>query len=329
MKTLILGLLFLTSVASARDFIHDFKKIAIPGAKCGNGDQYYIFFNSGSSEKLLVEFMGGGVCWDRLSCTAVIPKAWIYPIPNVKSFSVFTADRSYNPFRDHTMIYFPYCTGDVHAGDHVENYNGKKIHHVGYTNTLLALNFLRDQKFIDDFKSFNDVTVWGASAGAIGSLIHGKHIESIVSPDAKKTMIVDSPGLHYGKDFWKKFSKQSFKSFQRAFSNVGLEIDYNDGHVAKDIGPVFERYRDWKIGVLMGTRDVVMSIGYGAISPKEQEKLILGPKGLPAIASHYSNIKVWLKKTWMHTFFLVKKSAHMKSTDGVDALEFAEDIYNH
>ncbi len=36
------------------------KKIEIPGAVCGNGATYTVFLDEKASDKLLIEFMGGG-----------------------------------------------------------------------------------------------------------------------------------------------------------------------------------------------------------------------------------------------------------------------------
>lgn len=324
MKALIPFIVFLfmgTTLAA-----HNFESIEIPGAKCGNGSTYKVFLNQGNKEKLLIEFMGGGVCWDKKSCTLRSPRAWIYPIPNIHTFSLFTSDKADNPFKDHTMLYFPYCTADVHAGNIIEEYSGKKIYHYGYANTLLALLYLRDKGIIK-FDEFNDVTVWGTSAGAIGSLIHGKNIEHFLSPSARKTMIVDSPGMHFGKTFWKKFTDKFFNNVKIAFSLIGLNVKKDDGFIAKDMAPVFENYSDWKMGFLFATRDIIMSQVYGNISPEEQQKLILGPYGLPAVATPYRNVHVWLKDSPLHTFFILRKLAHGTNAQGISALEFAYDVY--
>lgn len=314
----------LMNVANAR--VHHFDSIKIPGAKCANGSDYKVFINKGSSDKLLVEFMGGGACWDKKSCSLIGPRAWIYPIPNINTFSIFTSNKSDNPFREHTMLYFPYCTADVHAGNLIEDYSGKKVYHYGYNNTLLALTYLNDQKIIQ-FDKFSDVTVWGTSAGAIGSLLHGKNVEFYLNPVARKTMILDSPGLHFGKKFWNKFSDKLYNSFSRSFSLVGLAIHKDDGFIAKDMAPVLENYHDWKMGFLFATRDIAMSRVYGEISQENQRALILGPHGLPAIAQPYSNVRVWLKESPQHTFYIIRKLAHGENKQGQSALEFAYELY--
>jgi hypothetical protein len=304
----------------------DFEKVAIPGAKCGNGSPYVVFLRKQSTEKLLVEFMGGGACWNKESCFK-LPHAWVKPIPMIDSFSTLTTDNdSYNPFAHHSMVYFPYCTGDVHIGNHVATYNGKKVYHYGRRNILLALDYLEQHNLIN-FKSYNDVTVWGASAGAMASLIYGKNINERLGIGVKKTMIADSPGLHFGEHFWDKFPEAMKKDFKVAFNDVGLQVNFNDGLIAKNMSVVFSQYLDWNIGVLMGTQDYVMSKVFGDIDPKQEEILIMGPEGLPAVARDFPNVKVWLKQTRMHTFLIVKESAEMDSTKGESAIDFVRNVY--
>ena len=70
-----------------------------------------------------------------------------------------------------------------------------------------------------------------------------------------------------------------------------------------------------------------MSAIFGEISPSEQEKLILGPEGLPAIARGFPNVKVWLNRSYMHTFLILGVSAEMESTKGESAMDFVKDVY--
>ncbi len=306
----------------------NWREIQIPGAKCGDGKPYSILVQKQTGNKLLFEFMGGGVCWDYQSCFktfAIFP--WMHSYPVINSYSVMTANHSrINPLKNHSKVYFPYCTGDVFAGDHIGYYKDKTVYHYGRRNIDLALEYLRNKPFMD-LSKINDLVVYGASAGGIASLVYGKKIESLFNENIKKTMIVDSPGLHFGVNFWNKFGDDMRSDFDSAFSDVGLDVDFSDGAVSKRMGPVFDNYRNWKIGFLFGLEDYAMSKIFGDISPENQKKLILSSDGIPAIAKPYSNIKVWTKDTKMHTFMLTKLSALMKSTKGIKAHKFVSGVY--
>jgi hypothetical protein len=318
-------MIFMTLVYSQLLWARSFENIKIPGAKCGNGADYEVFVSKLNDEKLIVEFMGGGACWDRLSCFE-LPRTWIRPIPNINVFSTLTASGENNPYIEHSMLYFPYCTGDVHIGNHVAVYDGKTVYHNGRNNINLALKYLAEKKIIE-FKNFKDVTVWGASAGAIAALIYAKKINGYLAAGTKKTLIADSPGMHFGEHFWDKFPQETKKDFDEAFRSVNLNVDFNDGFVARKFRPVFEIYKEWNFGILLATRDTIMSAIFGEISPSEQEKLILGPEGLPAIARGFPNVKVWLNRSYMHTFLILGESAEMESTKGESAMDFVKDVY--
>ena len=313
---------FITSIASA-----SLETITIPNAKCGNGGPYSVFIDQRDDEKLMVEFMGGGACWDYESCF-ILPHTWIFPVPNLKSLSLFTNnDYEKNFLKDHSKIYFPYCTGDIHAGKHVGYYgNHSRVFHNGKNNVDLALNYLISKKLIS-FNKVNDLVVWGASAGALASMIHSKSLEKLIKPRAHKTMIADSPGLHWGKNFWDKFPKDSLEDYDDAFNKINVQIDFSDGLVVKDLKPFFKNYKNWNIGFLLATRDFVMTTIFGDINPDEQEDLILSKRGLPKMSEKYPNVKNWVATTNMHTFLLLSKSAEMKSIDGESAIDFAKRIY--
>jgi hypothetical protein len=303
------------------------ESITIPDAVCGNGSPYKVFIDKQEDEKLMVEFMGGGACWDFTSCF-IIPHTLIFPIPNLSSLSIFTDNNlEINFLKKHSKIYFPYCTGDVHIGNHIGHYaNNTKVHHVGYMNVINTLKYLKSNKIIK-FNKVKDLVIWGASAGALGSMAHGKTIESMVPTSAHKAMIIDSPGLHWGKTFWEKFSRDMIYDFDQAFSKVNIHIDFTDGLMAKDMKPFFTTYKTWQLGFLFGTKDLIMSTVFGDISPYDHQSLLLSKQGFPYLANQYQNTYVWVRDTPMHTFLILTKSAALESFDGVTAIDFAKEVY--
>ena len=308
-------------------FATEWTQVEIPGARCGDGKPYSILINKNDADKLIVEFMGGGVCWDYDSCfkNGLLP--WMHNYPVLKSYSIYTSYKStMNPFKEHSQIYFPYCTADVHTGDHVSIYNKKTVYHYGKRNVELAFEYIKANHLID-FPSVNDLVVYGASAGAIGALLNSLLVESYVGSEVKKTMIIDAPGLHFGKDFWKKFDDDMQFDFKQSFNNIGIDVDFNDGVVAKKMGPVFEKYGDWNIGILFAESDASMSEKYGNITKEEHKKTVLSSDGLPVIAKPYSNVKIWLNDSEIHTFLIREKTAALLSIVGDTAFDFAKSIY--
>jgi hypothetical protein len=314
-------------------FARNWTRVKIPGAVCGDGLPYSVFVDQKkNSKKLLIEFMGGGVCWSQETCWGKNFRTWIHPIPEVPAFSFMTSDfwaYSNHPFVDDSAIYFPYCTGDVFSADHEAEYGGVlPTYHKGYSNIVLAMQYLAQNRFIP-FNKLERVTVWGASAGAIGALVHLQNIEPYLSATSKKIAMIDSAGLHFGPTFWHKFTEQLFSDFQTSFTSLGLPIDYNDGFLAPKMGPVFQSLSNWNIGIMQATRDEVMSNVFGDISPEEHQSLVLSDRGIASVAKNYSNVKTWISKSYMHTFLLLRSTSYVEDMEQRSALTFVEQVVNN
>ncbi len=326
-KIVLCSMVLIFCANSHAEIFRNWKKITIPGAFCGNGSPYDVFYDAQSSKKLTIELMGGGVCWSAMTCYGPTITAWAYPIPKFPIYGQFSLPLESASFvYDASYLYLPYCTGDVHAGAHIEEYSlGVKVHHTGYTNFLKSLEYLSQKKIIS-FAQFDDVILYGASAGAVGALAHAKNLDKYLQKDAKRTLIADSPGLHFGDQFWEKFRAPMIGDFSAAFYNMGITIDVRTGNLAAKIGNVCDHLSNWQIALMQGTRDVIMSAGFGGISPLEHEKLILSEQGLYRQSEGHQNCFAWIPKTYMHTFLLAPTASI--SIDGVNALQFAEMVYN-
>jgi hypothetical protein len=68
-------LLLTSSLAKA----HEWTRIKIPGAKCGDGRDYEIFIDKKSESNWIFEFTPGGVCWSASTCYGPNLRTWIFP----------------------------------------------------------------------------------------------------------------------------------------------------------------------------------------------------------------------------------------------------------
>jgi hypothetical protein len=303
------------------------QKIDIPGAVCGNGEQYSVFLDRKDLDKLVVEFMAGGACWNEFTCYSRAALASLEPLRGDPPKDLLTAEDESNPWSHHTTLYFPYCTGDAFSADHVGMYKpGVPIYHVGYNNVHLAIDYLLQNQIIQ-FNLVQNLTVWGASAGALGAFVHARNFEALVSPTAKKTLISDCPGLHFGRNFWHKFSNKMNRDFKKYLGKVGMVYSEDDGFIAPLMGPVFQFYRNWNIGILQSTKDLVMSVVFGSISPDDHRKLVLGPQGISEIAKNYPHVSTWIADSSMHTFLLTTRTGDMVSMQGETAWNYVVRIY--
>ena len=325
--------LVLAMLVTQTTFARSWDRIEIPGAVCGDGLPYSVFVDKkAKSKNLLVEFMGGGVCWDYDTCYGVDMgginfRTWMHPLPKVSFYSYMTSDMwlvSKHPFVDDSAIYLPYCTGDVFSADHKANYDGVPAYHQGYRNVLMTFMYLQ-QKNIINFAQTERLTVWGASAGAIGALVHMKNLEPYF-PRAKKMAIIDSAGLHFGPTFWRKFTPQLFSDFSKVFYDAGVQLNYNDGFLAPQMGAVFNNLRQWTIGIMQSTRDSVMSTKFGEISPEDHRALVLSNRGIAAIARPFLNTSVWINDSSQHTFLLLPNTAKLTDASNLTAMNFVDQI---
>ena len=102
----------------------DLTKTLVDGSNCLDGTLagYYHRASSNSSSTLWVFFLqGGGACFDEASCTARAKthlgtsKGWAES--EQPSHPVLSSNVTENPvFADANVVFVPYCTGDVHAG---------------------------------------------------------------------------------------------------------------------------------------------------------------------------------------------------------------------
>jgi hypothetical protein len=303
------------------------RKIDVPGARCGDGLGYSIFVSDGDPRKIAFDLMGGGACWDAATCYA-LPDTWIHPIPTVlESGGLVSTDPARSPLSGHTIVYFPYCTSDVHVGRHVARYApGLKFHHTGATNFEAALELVMKRGVVD-LEHAEQFVISGYSAGALGALYHAFTVDPFVKNVPDKVLIADAPGLHFGRRFWDKFTPELLKDFTAALGRMGMKVEKGKGNLAEHLPKLCSWLPDWRVGVLQGSRDVVMSRVFGSIGSAAHEKLVYGPRGIFEMTKDASdNCSTWTPSTPMHTFLVTDTTASMQASTGESAMDYARDL---
>ena len=153
----------------------------------GTDPKFSFWTKKGKSKNLAVYFEGGGACWDNLTCTfpindqlpAQVPQFFVPAIDaatNPANYDgIFKSDNPDNPVKDWTMVYIPYCTGDLHAGSASKTYTNVghpaftlppqfTLQHKGFDNFMVVLDWMK--KNVEDPKK---VLVTGSSAGGYGA----------------------------------------------------------------------------------------------------------------------------------------------------------------
>ena len=167
MKRLI-ALVLLFALALAQGLEAFWKAVEVPGGVCADGSPYRFYVSPGDPRKVVVDFEGGGACWEQATCG---PESGTYR-KRVDVQELYLAQGIYNrmsvanPFFGWTHVFVPYCTGDLHVGRATVDYGGFKVHHQGARNAQAALEYV--------FRNHTNperVFVTGCSAGAYGAVL--------------------------------------------------------------------------------------------------------------------------------------------------------------
>lgn len=320
--SLSLFLFLIANVHSKTNKIH-YDKIDIPGAVCGSGLQYHIFVNKDSKQDdgLLLYLESGGACWSWDTCWGPNFRAWIHPLPFPRLR--LTKFKKKDIFKDHTSVIFPYCTGDIFGANYKSSY---KVNHVGKKNLRLAIKYLIDQEIIKPAQ-FEKLIVSGSSAGAIGALINANMFEKNFPRVWKKTLIMDSPGFHWGENFWNKFAPPMMQQFQDSTAHILQDITEHGGMVIRHLPEICQHFGDWNVGIMQSTKDVVMSGIFGNISPKKHKQYVYGPEGVYQQTLSINNCSAWSPDSYGHAYLQLDPLTVVKAGD-VNSIDFVDLLLN-
>lgn len=169
--------------------------VPFPDSMCRDGSTTGIGVRYGASDDLVIYFEGGGACFNAATCLLNDLFANFGPVKfdawalGIGQGGLFNADNPQNPVRDWNMVYVPYCTGDVHAGDR-ENVGIDGIfgaqQFVGYRNVAAYL-----ERLVPTFADAPHVLVTGISAGGFGAALNYDRIAD-AWPESKVTLLDDA-----------------------------------------------------------------------------------------------------------------------------------------
>ena len=160
---------------------------------CSRGTDYRFYVRGGDPNRVIVDFQGGGACWDASNCSAAGSLFSDNP-GTLEGFTGLIDDGTlgglFDPtaeFADWTIVHIPYCTGDVHWGNaRVEYSDDLTIEHRGFVNASAALDWVYQR-----YPSPDRVFVTGCSAGAYGAALHSAYIANRYT-DAEIAVLADS-----------------------------------------------------------------------------------------------------------------------------------------
>lgn len=169
--------------------------VAPSDCTCGDGSEFSFFVRKADPTKVMFFFQGGGACFDVVTCDPADP-AYSTTVRGPGGEGIFDFANPDNPFADFSVVYVPYCTGDLHLGTAVHDYGLTDagapvvVHHNGFVNGTAALATL-----VELFPAASEVVVTGESAGSAPTPLYAGLVHDEL-PDARITVIADGSGAY-------------------------------------------------------------------------------------------------------------------------------------
>jgi len=165
--------------------------VAPADCMCGDGSEFSYFVRKANPAKVMFFLEGGGACFSAETCDPANPAYKTEVGGGAGTDGIFDFDNPLNPFADYSVVYVPYCTGDVHVGNTNHDYgNGVVVNHNGYVNGSTALNTL-----VELFPDATQLVVTGESAGSVPTPLFAGLAADLL-PDAHITVLGDGSGAY-------------------------------------------------------------------------------------------------------------------------------------
>lgn len=301
--------------------------------RCAHDTPYAYWVRPGSNDKLLLYFQGGGGCWNAETCA---PGSTFYDDdvtaaddPNSRAGGVFALNNQQNPFKDHTIVYMPSCTGDVHWGDNLQEYprsddSTLEIYHRGFVNASAGLEWAYAN--VPDPES---IFMTGCSAGAIGSIVHSAYVIEQY-PDVPITQVGDSLalvdpdaldlqsgyGAHDNFPDW-------IPELQTLIPGELLTADY--------YAAIANHYPNYTFGEINSAFDAVQIRFYSALEGQQENFGRDLQNHVDSIASSTDNFRYYMAGGELHCFtpranLYTQEIEGVRLIDWLTALEMGEDV---
>ncbi len=171
------------------------------GTGCAHDSAFAFKVRPGLPDKVFIYLNGGGACWRAQECDPKGKPTYTMSADSANDVSARTGIFDYtnekNPVHDYTMVFVPYCTGDLHLGTRESEYDGKdakgiarkfSVRHGGAANLEFVLDYV-----YANVKTPRVVLVAGSSAGAVASPVVAEKVARHY-PRARVVQLGDAAG---------------------------------------------------------------------------------------------------------------------------------------
>ncbi len=176
-------------------YVDEWERIVAPSdCMCSDKSEYSFFVRKADPAKVVFFLEGGGACFDAAGCgpkSTNFKRTVGYEGGMTSNEGLFDLANPKNPFADYSMVFVPYCTGDVHLGNATHDYgDGVVVEHKGSINATTAL-----KKMAETFPDATEVVVTGASGGSVPSPLYAGLTHDVL-PTARISVFADGSGAY-------------------------------------------------------------------------------------------------------------------------------------
>lgn len=229
--------------------------VEVPGTRCMNGSVggFGVNYNP-DSPNVMIYLEGGGACFSDVCDFTAFSIPFIPPADGI-----FSRANDVNPVKDWTMIYVPYCTGDIHAGDAEQMLGGQLRQFRGYSNITRYL-----EQWVPSFPA-ERVLLTGISAGGFGAALNSTQVANAYGAGVELT-VVDDSGPPLSNEVIAPCLQEIFRDTWNLDATVLADCDTCDANdFATDyLDHVLTNYPDVRFGLFSNTSDAVISTYMGA-----------------------------------------------------------------
>lgn len=307
---------------------------------CSRGTEFSFFVDRGTVDKVVIDFMGGGACWDAATCGAANPLFIDAVDPfrealhggSIIGFGtsgniydrgtfggIYDRERSDNPLRDWHHVVIPYCTGDVHWGDARQDYDGVAIEHRGAVNARAVLAWV-----YANFSAPEQILVTGCSAGSLGSILWSADVMQHY-PDTQVIQLGDSDAgviteEFYREDFPRWNAEPAYPTFIPALAEPSGALRIEDFYVA-----IGAQYPTNFVSQFNSAFDSTQPIFYAVMGGDAQAWSTEMRASLDAIAAATDNFAAFVPAGTLHCV-LPRDELYTITADGRPFLDWFDEL---
>lgn len=204
---------------------------------CSDGTPYHGCLRIGTENKLMIMFCGGGVSVDDYTAarpsqlstepgTVDFYSGNVFLMGDVAGRSGIASDKEPNPFKNWSVLFVPYASGDFHCGTNDYRYNDKEkgegiLYHHGYTNYRALI-----EKMKELVPAPEKLLVTGFSAGGFGTALLTDDVMDVYENCNDVTCFPDGCILYYQN--WREVAKKIWcapKSIYERLTSEDITVD--------------------------------------------------------------------------------------------------------